>query len=668
MRKTGILWKMRLPEHEISIAEERGPVRTFKCLPELFEHMRNKEIREGCYIDCVFDIEKRVITSIEFILLEGFVTKWAPKYAFVHTPILPQVKLGRNNRVADCKFIHNPPTSLSSTYLNPRNCAFSLENNMEVRFSLCVNLKKTDSLRNPPYLDLKAVNVQKPTLTSVTDSRRSSASSMATTATADNDSRIDSWLNRRMSSPRQNESRSPRPVRSRTQQVSTETRSRKSSEMKHPTPELKLDEGFRRRGGSTPVTKKEVKRDPSVSLRKPQPASAPVTPLKEMVSNLPENYEELMNAFKPESAKDFDTPPRRLGSCLRCLEDNVTHVECTHRPPHSRKAEPSPQKDLTLIIKDKDDENERLRQQVESLRLQLRDSQQQQIYSPSNVQPGYHNWRAGHRNPMRHHAPNVPYQHDLINFEHIFTQSPSVSPSSSPVPDQFLDPDKFIPYLTAGGQPSSTRSDILGTVSSNRYERSRQQHHHHYGTPFTHSLDFISDDDFINASKSATSPASWAGNSEQISSREYMDYYERRRSPREMDVLSVPSLGRPPKKTRGERRTPNQHHSSNDKSISMNLNDGKCMRSSIHSEDRAFTTPPKRHNYHHSSNAKNSKKQSNISTNTHSQWENLMTLCDESKQFSRFSSVDEQSPRGRTLCDFRIMKPDGLRAGIGHRS
>jgi len=654
---------MRLPEHEISIAEERGPVRTFKCLPELFEHMRKNEIREGCYIDCVFDIEKRVITSIEFILLEGFVTKWAPKYAFVHTPILPQVKLGRNNRVADCKFIHNPPTSLSSTYLNPRNCDFSLENNMEVRFSLCVNLKKTDSLRNPPYLDLKAVNVQKPTH-HTNDSRRSSASSMATTATIDTDSRIDSWLNRRMSSPR-NDSRSPKTVRSRIQQVSTEARSRKSSDLKNPPADLKLDEGFRRRGGSAPVTK-EVKRGPSLTLRKPEPASAPkervdlkkkavVTPLKEMVSNLPENYEELMNAFKPASAKDFDTPPRRLGPCLRCQQDNV---ECTHRPPHSRKAESPAQKDLCLIIKDKDDENERLRQQVESLRLQLRDTQQQQIYnSPSNVQPGYLNWRAGHRNAMRHHVPNVPYQHDLINFEHIFTPSPSVSPSSSPVPDQFLDPEKFIPYLTAGGQPSSTRSDILGAIPTNRYDRSLQNHQH-YGTPFTHSLDFISDDDFLNASKSATSPASWANNSEQLSSREYLDYYEPerndrvmdqlerdyflrehsemasmvdnlveddggRRSPRDMEVLGVPPLGRPPKKIRGERRTPNQHHTSNnEQNISLKRPDGKW--SPMHKDDLAFTTPSKRQHYHHSSNVKHSKKQSNKSTNTHSQWENLL--------------------------------------------
>jgi hypothetical protein len=118
----------------------------------------------------------------------------------------------------------------------------------------------------------------------------------------------------------------------------------------------------------------------------------------------------------------------------------------------------------------------------------------------------------------------------------------------------------------------------------------------------------------------------------------WSEYYERRRSPREMDVLGVPPLGRPPKKIRGERRTPTQLHSATtEPNINMSATDGPWyngddqaydlnLRTPIRGEERAFSTPPKRQHYHHPCNVKNSKKHPNKTTNTHSQWENLIGM------------------------------------------
>lgn len=534
MIKIGVLWKIRYLEHEIAIAEESGPVRTFRCLPTILDKMMKDEIRQGSYIEALFDMEQRQIVSVELILLEGHVCKWAMNYAFVHAPVIPQVKLGRNNRVQECKFINHPPKELASTYLNPLECSFTLENNMAIRFGLCVNLKKMTNLRNPPFLDVKAVKAQK---VEASDSRRSSQSSQAI---SDSESKISGWLDRRMSSPRPGSVMSPSGRRN---------------------PDGKLDEGFRKRGGSTPV-KKHVKRDPSHLKRPPITHSAPVTPVKEVL-NVPETKALIKiqpNKYRPYSAtKELEAPPLRIGwTCLRCEKDGVN---CTHKPPHPRKQMSKPdEQDLQYFLNHEQEENARLRKELETLRLQMKLSQKN---SQSNVQ----NTFTSRQRPVM----NVPYDR-TINYDNFFDRSPSVSPSSSPRSGQnsFEDPEKFLPFLSCGGKPSSTRSDIL--ASSSRGE-SIPLSHHHYGTPMTHTLNYVDGDfDFLNeeyvsarnaGQSSATTNPRWATNSEQITAREYMDYFERRRSPpRELsETIHVPPMAHPKKDNSGAdaRHIPSLH-------------------------------------------------------------------------------------------------------------
>jgi hypothetical protein len=578
MNRSGILWKLRFPEQEISIAEEHGPVRTFKCLPVIFEKLRSGAVREGCYIEANFCMEKRMIVEVQRVKLEGFVTKWAPKYAFVHTPIVPQIRLQSNARVADIKFLHNPPNDLASTYLDPAECDFSLENGMAIRFSLLVNLKKTSNLRNSPYCDLKAIKVEK--MKDKSSSRRSSQSSQAV---GDTDTRLTSWLDRRMSSPRAN-SRSP---------------GRRTPEGKTPEPKF-LDEGMRRRGGSTPV-KKHVKRDPSHSNKRKRPPqstqSAPVTPAKDVGTPEPE-LKHVMNRLqpksRPQSAKtSLEAPSKSSSRCLRCQEDDVK--ECTHKPPHSRSNKDSKEKSeahLNLVLQDTKAiaECARLRQEVADLTRRL---EKQQQNSHPNVQQSY-NYQRHYKTPSLH----VSYDQAIKNkhYDTIFAHSPSVSPSSSPLPDMFQDPEKFLPFLN-GGIPSSTRSDILMGASTHKYDH---RAHHHYGTPFTQEVYFPEADEFFSESRSATSTPSWATNSEQLSARECLDYYERRKSPREITQGLVPPVElETTAHVHGERRPhPKQHipHPLVNQDPNLNKADSSRWAPVVSDEDFRFNTPTKRTN------------------------------------------------------------------------
>jgi len=566
MNKMGILWKLRLPEQEISIAEESGPVRTFRCQRMLFEKLRREEVREGCFIEACFCMEKRMIVEVESVMLEGYVTKWAPKYAFVHANVLPQIKLLGNNRVAELKFMHNPPSSLSSIYLDPQECSFPLENNMAVRFALIANLKKTTNLRNSPYCDMKAIKVTKMNPGQKSLSRR--GSSQSSQAVNDVDARLDSWFSRRMSSPR-----TPRGS------------GRRTPESRTPEPKF-LDEGFRKRGGSTPV-KKHVKRDPASQKRKRPPQSAPVTPAKDCGEP---DLRQLINMKMPHLSKSrpssansaLESPPTKIqmgNRCLRCAEDNIEL--CTHKPPttHSRNEKEPKEKqaedELSLILQSKDAECERLRQVVDNLRLQL--SQKQN--SPSNVQPSYNYKRQYKQTPSLH----VSYDQAIKNkhYDTIFAHSPSVSPSSSPVPEMFQDPEKFLPFLSSGGKPSSSRSDIMLADRSHGFD---PMAHHHYGTPLTQHAFDPDEGGYFESCSSTNSTPSWTTNSEKLSARECMDYYEpssslsrecaisilqprkdlnsgkrqkyRRKSPREMSevLYNVPPLKLPAATLDGERR------------------------------------------------------------------------------------------------------------------
>lgn len=617
MNRSGILWKLRFPEQEISIAEEHGPVRTFKCLPVIFEKLRSGAVREGCYIEANFCMEKRMIIEVQRVKLEGFVTKWAPKYAFVHTPIVPQIRLQSNARVADIKFLHNPPNDLASTYLDPAECDFSLENGMAIRFSLLVNLKKTSNLRNSPYCDYKAAYVQKidaidlkaikvEKMKDKSSSRRSSQSSQA----VGDDTRLTSWLDRRMSSPRAN-SRSP---------------GRRTPEGKTPEPKF-LDEGMRRRGGSTPV-KKHVKRDPSHSNKRKRPPqstqSAPngsnvVTPAKDAGTPEPDLkhvINRLQAKSRPQSAKaSLEAPPNSSSRCLRCEEDDVK--ECTHKPPHSRSNKDSAKKSkahLSLTLQDTDAiaECARLRQEVADLTRRLEKQKQ-------NSHPNVQHYQRQYKTPSLH----VSYDQAIENkhYDTIFAHSPSVSPSSSPLPDMFHDPEKFLPFLCDGGIPSSTRSDILMGASTHNYDH---RVHHHYGTPFTQEVYFPEADEFFSESRSATSTPTWATNSEQLSARECLDYYEqgkeaspfeylnhiledddmppRRKSPREITQGLVPPVELDTAAhVHGERRPhPKQHIPRPLVNQDTNLNRADSSRWApvVSDEDFRFNTPTKRTNHY----------------------------------------------------------------------
>jgi len=444
-----------------------------------------------------------------------------------------------------------------------------------------VNLKKTSNLRNSPYCDLKAIKVEK-TKENNSNSRRSSQSSQAV---ADTDTRLSSWLDRRMSSPRA-VSRSP---------------GRRTPEGKTPEPKF-LDEGMRRRGGSTPV-KKHVKRDPSHSNKRKRPAqSAPkssnvVTPAKDVgtpETELKHVMNRLQPKSRPQSAKtSLEGPSTPNSRCLRCQEDDVK--ECTHKPPHSRSnKEPKAKSEahLNLALQDTNAiaECARLRQVVDDLRLQLATQQQN---SHPNVQQSY-NYQRHYKTPSLH----VSYDQAIKNkhYDTIFAHSPSVSPSSSPVPDMFHDPEKFLPFLNSGGKPSSTRSDILMGASNHKFDPMA----HHYGTPYTQEVYFPEADDFFSESRSSTSTPSWATNSEQLSARECLDYYERRKSPREMsEVLCVPPVElETPAHVHGERRPhPKQHIPHPLVNQDPNLNKADSSRwAPVSDEDFRFNTPTKRSN------------------------------------------------------------------------
>merc|ERR1711879_505353 len=233
------------------------------------------------------------------------------------------------------------------------------------------------------------------------------------------------------------------------------------------------------------------------------------------------------------------------------------------------------EEELSLILQSKDAECERLRQVVDNLRLQL--SQKQN--SPSNVQPSYNYKRQKYKQTPSLH---VSYDQAIKNkhYDTIFAHSPSVSPSSSPVPDMFQDPEKFLPFLSSGGKPSSSRSDIMMADRSHAFDPD--------------------EGGYFESCSSSNSTPSWATNSEQLSARECLDYYERRKSPREMsEVLCVPPVElETAAHVHGERRPhPKQHIPHPLVNQDPNLKKADSSRwAPVSDEDFRFNTPTKRSN------------------------------------------------------------------------
>merc|ERR1711953_1607303 len=148
---------------------------------------------------------------------------------------------------------------------------------------------------------------------------------------------------------------------------------------------------------------------------------------------------------------------------------------------------------------------------------------------------------------------------------------------------------------------------------------------HHYGTPFTHEVYFPEADEFFSESRSATSTPSWATNSEQLSARECLDYYEQfrqfprdasgRKSPREITQGLVPPVELDSAAhVHGERRShPKQHipHPLVNQDPNLNKADSSRWAPVVSDEDFRFNTPTKRTNRYKLPKSHRKKKHSN---------------------------------------------------------
>lgn len=159
MTRRGVLWKRRAGEKEISLVDERG-CRTYSASQGVLHGLRSQKITDGTFVEA--KVRRNVIEELKPIEFEGKVQKWAERYAFLSTPILPQIKLkgDKYRAVAECRIIDNPPQALSNVWFNPTSVPFPVRNEQSVYFSVCVTLKKIKRTRNPPYLDVHAIKIR----------------------------------------------------------------------------------------------------------------------------------------------------------------------------------------------------------------------------------------------------------------------------------------------------------------------------------------------------------------------------------------------------------------------------------------------------------------------------------------------------------------------------
>lgn len=159
MKRTGVLWKRRMAEKELTLVDERG-ARTYSADPTVLMNLRSTKVCDGTFVEV--KVRRNVIESLCPVEFEGKVKKFAKKYAFLSTPILPQIKLKGDCKraVAECRIVKNPPKALANVWFNPTSLQFSVANDQTVFFSVCVTLRRIKRTRNPPYLDVHAVKIR----------------------------------------------------------------------------------------------------------------------------------------------------------------------------------------------------------------------------------------------------------------------------------------------------------------------------------------------------------------------------------------------------------------------------------------------------------------------------------------------------------------------------
>lgn len=254
-------------------------------------------------------------------------------------------------------------------------------------------------------------------------------SSMAITETPSTP--IDSWMARRMSSPRQKE-RTQKPSNKRTNnnQKTPEKKRKNNTQKTNKTKKPKISTGFTsgegilsagHRSRGRPL-QKASKRDPG----KPS-HSAPVTPLKELATpDLPDTYEEFNAAIQERTWRR-----RARESEKRQQMEDLIH------------------------------ENDFLEQDLLNLRARLQYESTNVSHSTHDPPPVY----------GRHRSKNVQYTQDPGLYYNVFSKSPSVSPSSSP--ERVFD---------MHGHPSSIRSDTaFGQLSTQNYDRQYDYPHRNAG-------------------------------------------------------------------------------------------------------------------------------------------------------------------------------------------
>jgi len=164
MKRTGVLWKRSVGEKELTLVDQRG-ARTYSAAASVLVNLKSNKIVDGTFVEV--KVRRNVIETLNPVVFEGKVKKFAKTFAFLDTPILPQVKLKGDCKraVAECNIVPNPKDELASIWFNPTSLHFPVTNEQLVRFCVCVTLRKIKRTRNPPWLDVHAIKI-KPVLDS----------------------------------------------------------------------------------------------------------------------------------------------------------------------------------------------------------------------------------------------------------------------------------------------------------------------------------------------------------------------------------------------------------------------------------------------------------------------------------------------------------------------